>query len=221
MNGGGDLVTISCPTLATPWTIAHQAPLSMGFSRSEYWSGLPFPSPGNLLNPGIDPRSPALQADSLPTELLNRQASLGNAGRQPGKNMGLTGLKHRSALSRCPSRWRYHQAKTAASSVSGPAARNRAVHAHSRISANTCRMTWLLSFQQDSQVLLSGFFLPSSRMRIVTHVYLDFHRDQLRAAAESVCREWSTESVLGIFISTSVHLQSGHLGHTNCSLITC
>ena len=50
---------------ATPWTIAHQAPPSMGFSRQEYWSGLPFPSPGNLPNPGIELRSPALQADAL------------------------------------------------------------------------------------------------------------------------------------------------------------
>ena len=63
------LVTKLCPTLATPWTVAHQAPLSMGFSRQEYWSGLPFPSPGDLLDPGIKPRSPALQADSLLTEL--------------------------------------------------------------------------------------------------------------------------------------------------------
>ena len=47
---------------ATPWTAAHQAPLSMGFSRQEYWSGLPFPSPGDLLDPGIEPMSPALQA---------------------------------------------------------------------------------------------------------------------------------------------------------------
>ena len=61
----GGLVAKSCPTLATPWTIALQAPLSMGFSRQEYWSGLPFPSPRDLLNPGIKPRSPALQADSL------------------------------------------------------------------------------------------------------------------------------------------------------------
>ena len=53
---------------ATPWTVAHQAPLSMGFSRQEYWSGLPFPSPGDLPNPGIEPRSPTLQADSLPSE---------------------------------------------------------------------------------------------------------------------------------------------------------
>ena len=45
---------------ATPWTVAHQAPLSMGFSRQEYWSGLPFPSPGDLLDPGIEPMSPAL-----------------------------------------------------------------------------------------------------------------------------------------------------------------
>ena len=48
------------------WTVAHQAPLSMEFSRQEYWSGLSFPSPGDFPNPGIKPRSPALQADSLP-----------------------------------------------------------------------------------------------------------------------------------------------------------
>ena len=48
---------------ATPWTVAHQAPLSMGFSRQEYWSGLPFPSPGDLPDPGIEHRSPILQAD--------------------------------------------------------------------------------------------------------------------------------------------------------------
>ena len=52
---------------ATPWTVAHQAPLSMGFSRQEYWSGLPFPSPGDLPYPGIEPGPPALQADSLPS----------------------------------------------------------------------------------------------------------------------------------------------------------
>ena len=53
----------------TSWTVAHQAPLSMGFSRQEYWSGLLFPSPGDLLDPGIRPWSPALQADSLLYEL--------------------------------------------------------------------------------------------------------------------------------------------------------
>ena len=53
---------------STPWTIAHQAPPSMGFSRQEYWSGLPFPSPGDLPEPGIEPRSPALQADTLTSE---------------------------------------------------------------------------------------------------------------------------------------------------------
>ena len=52
----------------TPWTIAYQAPPSMGFSRQEYWSGLPFPSPEELPNPGIEPRSPALQADTLTSE---------------------------------------------------------------------------------------------------------------------------------------------------------
>ena len=53
---------------ATPRAVARQAPLSMGFSRQEYWSGLPFPSPGDLLDPGIELRSSALQADSLLSE---------------------------------------------------------------------------------------------------------------------------------------------------------
>ena len=51
-----------------PWTVVYQASLSMGFSGQEYWSGLPFPSPGDLPDPGIEPRSPALQADALPSE---------------------------------------------------------------------------------------------------------------------------------------------------------
>ena len=51
-----------------PWTVVYQASLSMGFSRQEYWSGLLFPSPGNLPDPGIKPRSSALQADALPSE---------------------------------------------------------------------------------------------------------------------------------------------------------
>jgi len=55
-------------SLRLPWTVVCQAPLSMGFSRQEYWSGLLVPSPRNLPNPGIEPRSPALQADSLPSE---------------------------------------------------------------------------------------------------------------------------------------------------------
>ena len=53
---------------ATLWTVARQAPLSMGFSRQEYWSELPGPPPGDLADPEIEPVSPALQADSLPTE---------------------------------------------------------------------------------------------------------------------------------------------------------
>ena len=60
MYGVGGLITQSCPTLATPWTVACQAPLSMGFSRQEYWSGLPFPPPGDPLDPGIEPMSLAL-----------------------------------------------------------------------------------------------------------------------------------------------------------------
>ena len=70
--GGDGLVTKSCSTLVTPRT-----PLKMGFPRQRYWNGLPFPSPGNLPNPGIEPVSPALQADSLPTELGGKPTEVG------------------------------------------------------------------------------------------------------------------------------------------------
>ena len=70
-SSSGGLVAKSCLTLATLWTVARQAPLSMGFSRQGYWSGLPFPSLGDLPNAGIESRS-ALQADSLPTELWGK-----------------------------------------------------------------------------------------------------------------------------------------------------
>ena len=62
------MILFSCSvmsdSLLMPWTVAHQAALSMGFLRQEYWSGLPFPSSGDLPNPEIKPKSPALQADS-------------------------------------------------------------------------------------------------------------------------------------------------------------
>ena len=65
----GKVKSLSCVQLfATPWTVTHQAPPSMEFSRRGYWSGLPFPSPGDLPDPGIKPRSPALQVDTLPSE---------------------------------------------------------------------------------------------------------------------------------------------------------
>ena len=58
--------------LATLWTVAHQAPLSMGFPRLEHWIGLPFPSSGDLPDPGIEPGSPALQVDSLLAQLQGK-----------------------------------------------------------------------------------------------------------------------------------------------------
>ena len=82
-----NLVTKSCPTLVTPLTVAHKAPLSIGFSRQEYWSGWPFPSPGNLPDAGIEPGSPALQADSLSTELqaphINKDFLGGSVAKTP------------------------------------------------------------------------------------------------------------------------------------------
>ena len=72
LSNGGHVVAKSCPTLATSWTVACQASLSMGFPMQEYWSGLPFPSAGDLPNPEIELGSPALQADSLLTELRGK-----------------------------------------------------------------------------------------------------------------------------------------------------
>ena len=62
---------------ATPWTVAYQASPSMGFSRQEYWSGLPLPSPGDLPNPGIEPGFPALEADALTSEPPGKPHILG------------------------------------------------------------------------------------------------------------------------------------------------
>ena len=67
-TGGGGLIAKSCLTLTISWTIACQAPLSMGFFRQEYWSGLLFPSPGDLPDPGIEPGSPVLQVELSPSE---------------------------------------------------------------------------------------------------------------------------------------------------------
>ena len=69
--------SLSCVRLfATPWTVAHQPPPSMEISRQEYWSGLPFPSPGDVPNPGIEPMSPTLQADTLAPEPPGKPSSV-------------------------------------------------------------------------------------------------------------------------------------------------
>ena len=75
-------------SFATPWTVACQAPLFMGFSRQEYWSGLTCPPPGDLPDPGIKPRSPPLQADSLPSEPLGRQIRGMQTKEKKGRNNG-------------------------------------------------------------------------------------------------------------------------------------
>ena len=71
-NSGGGFVTKSCLALVTPWSVACQAPVYMGFSRQEYWSRLPFPSPEDLPAPGMKPGSRALQADSSPLQGITR-----------------------------------------------------------------------------------------------------------------------------------------------------
>ena len=77
VQGVEGVVAQSCPTFATPWTVAYQASPSMGFSRQEYWIGLPFPSPGDLHDPGIEPGSPAFEADALPSEPPGKPLSYG------------------------------------------------------------------------------------------------------------------------------------------------
>ena len=72
---------------ATPWTVAYQASLSMVFSRQRYWSGLPFPSPGDLLDPRIEPWSPTLQADALPSEPPGEPWSVGTEAKKVADNM--------------------------------------------------------------------------------------------------------------------------------------
>ena len=67
-RGGGGVVAISCLSLVTPWTVVHQAPLYTEFSSQEYSSGLPFPSPGDLSDPGIKTESPALAGEFFTTE---------------------------------------------------------------------------------------------------------------------------------------------------------
>ena len=103
----------------TPWTLAHQAPLSMGFSGREYWSGLPFASPGDLPDPGIEPASPALQTDSLlsepPGKYLFSISSVQFSHWVMSSSLWPHGLQHawppcpsptpRAYLNSCPSSW--------------------------------------------------------------------------------------------------------------------
>ena len=108
-------VAQSCLTLCGPWTVAHQAPPSMGFSRQEYWSGLPFPSPGDLPNPGIEARSPTLQADALTSVPPGKPLKYKNTVSQktsyrdtellcsvPSKKKGMVGTRIYGILAKCP-----------------------------------------------------------------------------------------------------------------------
>ena len=79
-----------------PWTVACQAPLSMGFSRQEQWGGLPFTSPGDLPNPGTEPRSPTLQADSLPSKPPGKPCSIPH--HRPGEQVPFSPAKPASRL---------------------------------------------------------------------------------------------------------------------------
>ena len=91
IKGDGGSVSKSCPTLATPWTVASQAPLPMEFSRQEYWSGLPFPLPGDLPDPGIEPESlasPALEGGFFTTNTTWAAHIKGGGGGAGGQGVG-------------------------------------------------------------------------------------------------------------------------------------
>ena len=88
---------------ATPWTVAYQAPPSMGFSRQEYWSGVPFPSPGDLPDPGIEPGSPTFQADTLTSESPGKpEPHLKLADFSVTRYMGCTTIQRCKHFSRYP-----------------------------------------------------------------------------------------------------------------------
>ena len=98
---------------ATPWTVARQAPLSMGFSRQEYWSGLSFPSPGNLPNWGIEPGSPASQADSSLTKLQGKPRLQWMGSQRVRHNWARAGvcvLRYTAGWHRCPYVYTWAQA---------------------------------------------------------------------------------------------------------------
>ena len=86
---------------ATLWTLAYQAPPSMLFSRQEYWSGLPFPSPGDLPDPGMEPRSPALRADALPSEPPGKQRESPALSQRPHLQVGRRGCPATPGASVC------------------------------------------------------------------------------------------------------------------------
>ena len=139
-HGCNGLVSKPCLTLCDPWTVAHQAPPSMGFSRQEYWSGLPFPFPGYLPDPGIEPRSPTLQADALTSappgkqNLLQRHRTSdpstnikdfkggkkarlkeeGGGGGRGGKRGGLTDVSCHLQIPRCYGTfpWAFREGRT-------------------------------------------------------------------------------------------------------------
>ena len=80
---GSEVKSLSSVQLfGIPWTVVYQASLSVGFSRQDYWSGLPFPSPGDLPDPGIEPRSPALQANALPSEPPGKPVVVQGGGKE-------------------------------------------------------------------------------------------------------------------------------------------
>ena len=90
---------------AAPWTVAHQATLSMEFTRQEYWSGCPFPSPGNLPNAGVEPRSPALQVDSLRLSHQGRPSTSDTPGAIPCPDIRTISFRIITAMSTFSHLW--------------------------------------------------------------------------------------------------------------------
>ena len=189
----GCLVAQSCPRLATPWTVASQAPLSMGFPKQEYWSGLPFPSPEDLPDPGIEPWSPTLQADSLPTELRGKPLEV----RIP--------YKYNTASA--PEAW----------SVEGPCVKG--VYKKSQPTFQNLLTWWRKTFR--SKIIFwrrglgsclrhedhpHGFHLLQSKLTRFMNSLTCLHKTSHRPQPYSLCTEFSAKLLFGIYFNFPPYL---------------
>ena len=199
------LVAQSCPTLATAWTVTCQAPLSMGFLRQEYWSGLLGPPPGDLPNPGIQPGSPALQAGSLPSEPPGKPLcllkSLSGPGflRLPQPSIANWGFLSQSWRMEVRSRWQVP------AGLLPPGAPGRCVPhlCQPRYISPWC--PWLVG--ASPQPLCSRGFLPTCQSESRSPFYKDTRDIRLRAHPNSAR------------LHLHVHLQPCYFQIRSCSQV--
>ena len=197
--------------LATPWTVAHQAPPSMGFSRQEYWSGLPFPAPGDLPDPGIEPRFPALQADTLTSEppgkpklslILRWTVCPSEPKLRWTSNLGAPPLLHPlSRRSHARSRLSQHLVPESQGEVPGRPTEVQGIGVSQALHELLCRGTALRGTDQElGHVPLAQ---PQHRVQLVLHPALQPRR----------CRHGDTRSLfLALKVSPAATSAAGRVG---------